>query len=91
LTAEHLENPVSDSFLLGWTFNILLGHVTDAMAHSCAGCGDTLDGDQVRYERRGESTDVDRFCSLNCLTGTTDHDESAVRERLFEQGLESTV
>ncbi|MFD1646004.1 hypothetical protein [Haloarchaeobius litoreus] len=66
-------------------------YVINAMAHSCAGCGDTLDADQVRYERRDGSTDVDRFCSLNCLTGTTDYGESAVRQRLFEQEPESTV
>lgn len=61
------------------------------MAHRCTGCGDSLDADDVRYERRDGSDAVERFCSLNCLTGTTDHDESAVRERLFEQELESTV
>lgn len=61
------------------------------MPHVCSGCGDALDSDQVRYERRDESNDVDRFCSLNCLTGTAVYDESAVRERLFERDLESTV
>ncbi|MFC4407638.1 hypothetical protein [Haloarchaeobius iranensis] len=53
--------------------------------------GARRDGDQVRDERRHEPTHADRFRSPNCLTGTTNHDESAVRERLFEQGLESAV
>lgn len=61
------------------------------MAHVCSGCGDALDADQVRYERRDESNDVERFCSLNCLVGSTEYDESAVRERLFGDGAESTV
>lgn len=54
------------------------------MPVACATCGDVLDPDAVRYERHAESGVVDRFCSLNCLAGATDYDESAVHDRLFE-------
>jgi hypothetical protein len=54
------------------------------MPTECDRCGRGIGDDDVRYARRTPQGTDERFCSLNCLTDSSAHDEGAVRDRLFD-------
>lgn len=55
------------------------------MTPQCTRCGTAIGSDDARYTRTTpEAEGDDHFCSLNCLTDTSQFDEAEVQRRLFE-------
>lgn len=58
------------------------------MTRHCARCGQTIDGDAIRYTEHAEDSSAD-YCSVNCIADVDHVDEQRAQQELFADPLEA--